>query len=273
MLFSSILLGDFMESSTYPSTVVNKVGQIVSTRKKLSQSLSVIMPAFNEEEAILETVSSSVEAVAGWADDFEVIVVNDGSRDHTREIVERLASVDQRIRLVNHEVNRGYGAALVSGFEAITKDLAFFMDSDGQFDINELESFFPLIEQYDAVFGYRINRQDTWMRKLNAWGWKQLVQSVFKVRVRDVDCAFKLYRSRFFRENRLETRGAMINAEILYKLKRAGYTYTEVGVHHLPRRGGRATGAKLSVIARAFKELFMFARKWHSEEQLARKKV
>jgi hypothetical protein len=99
-----------------------------------------------------------------------------------------------------------------------------------------------------------------------------LVSAVFKLRVRDVDCAFKLYRAKFFREQRLETRGAMINTEILYKFRRAGYTYTEVGVHHLPRRGGRATGAKPAVIVRAFRELFIYARKWRREE-LAAKKV
>ena len=105
------------------------------------------------------------------------------------------------------------------------------------------------------------------MRRVNAWGWKMLVRLVFGLRVRDVDCAFKLYRSKFFYEHRLETRGAMINTEILYKFTRAGYTYTQVGVQHLPRRGGRATGAKLSVIVRAFRELFVFARKWNREEQ------
>jgi len=237
----------------------------------LPYSLSVIMPAHNEEVVIAETVRHTSEAVATWTQDFEIVVVNDGSQDRTREIVASIAATDPHVRLINHEVNKGYGAALVSGFEAFTKDLVFFMDSDGQFDIHDLEQFFPLIEQYDAVLGYRINRQDTRMRKLNAWGWKLLVSSIFKLRVRDVDCAFKLYRAPFFQEHRLETRGAMINAEILYKLKRAGYTYAEVGVRHLPRKGGQATGAKPAVIVRAFRELFMFARKWHREEQIALK--
>ncbi len=141
------------------------------------------------------------------------------------------------------------------------------MDSDGQFDIHDLESFFPLIEHYDAVLGYRINRQDTWVRKLNAWGWKMLVWLVFKLPVRDVDCAFKLYRAKFFAQHRLETRGAMINTEILYKFRRAGYTYVEIGVRHLPRRGGKATGAKPAVIVRAFREMFFYACKWHKEEK------
>jgi glycosyltransferase involved in cell wall biosynthesis len=230
-------------------------------------SLSVIMPAHNEEVAIAGTVQSVIDAVSKWTQDFEIIVVNDGSKDRTREILEEIAAVDPHLHIINHEENQGYGAALVSGFEAITKELAFFMDSDGQFDICDLERFFPLIEKYDAVLGYRIDRQDTWVRKLNALGWKMLVRLTFKLRVRDIDCAFKLYRSKFFHEHRLETRGAMINTEILYKFRRAGYTYTEVGVRHLPRRGGRATGARLTVIARAFHEMFVYACEWHREER------
>ncbi len=240
----------------------------VALLPSIKYSLSLIMPAHNEEVAIAETVREVIAAASSWTGDSEVIVVNDGSKDNTRAILEEIQQSEPTLRVINHEVNRGYGAALVSGFEAACKDLVFFMDSDGQFDIRDLERFFPLIEQYDAVLGYRINRQDTWMRKLNAWGWKMLVSAVFKLRIRDVDCAFKLYRGQFFRDHTLETSGAMINTEILYKWKRAGYTYTEVGVHHLPRRGGRATGAKLSVIARAFRELFFFARKWHQEEKI-----
>ena len=234
-------------------------------------SLSVILPAHNEEEAIAGTVHEVIDALAAWSwiREYEVIVVNDGSQDSTGAIVETIAAANPSVRVIHHPANQGYGAALVSGFEAATKDLVFFMDSDGQFTIYDLEQFFPPMQEFDAVLGYRVKRQDTWMRKLNAWGWKILIGMVFGVYVRDVDCAFKLYPGKFFREHRLETRGAMINAEILYKFTRAGYTYTQIGVHHLPRRGGRATGAKLSVIGRAFRELVVFARKWHREEKQA----
>lgn len=230
------------------------------------RSLSVILPAYNEEAVISDTVSTILSKLITWTDDFEIIVVNDGSKDRTGAIVTELSATDSRIRLITHPVNRGYGAALVTGFESVTKETAFFMDSDGQFDISELVHFFPLIEEYDAVLGYRINRQDSWMRKLNAWCWKQLVSFMFGIHVRDVDCAFKLYRSEFFLTHRLETRGAMINTEILYKFARSGYTYTEVGVHHLPRRAGQATGAKPAVILRALRELFVYAGKWYREE-------
>ncbi len=230
-------------------------------------SISAILPAHNEEAAIAGTVTSVLETLADWMSDFEVIVVNDGSRDRTGSILDELAARNPHLRVIHHTVNQGYGAALVSGFEASRKAFVFFMDSDGQFDIRDLERFFPYLERYDAVLGYRIRRQDTWMRKVNAWGWKMLVRAVFGVRVRDVDCAFKIYPGEFFHQHRLETRGAMINTEILYKLKRAGYTYTELGVHHLPRHGGKATGARPIVILRAFRELFTYAWKWRREER------
>ena len=229
--------------------------------------LSVILPAYNEAQVIARTVSTIREVLDDWKIDFEIIVVNDGSTDRTESILAALAARDPRIRFVTHPVNQGYGAALADGFAAATKELTFFMDSDGQFDIGDLARLMVFIDAYDAVIGYRLERQDTWMRKLNAWGWKTLVRRVLGVRVRDIDCAFKLLHTDFLHAYPLETRGAMINAELLYKLKRAGCTYREVGVQHLPRRGGRATGAKLSVIFRAFRELFAYAHKWRREEQ------
>ena len=224
-----------------------------------NRSISVVLPAHNEEEAIATTVHEVIETLSAWMLDFEIIVVDDGSQDSTGAIVDTMSTTDPCLKVIHHPVNQGYGAALVSGFEAASKDLTFFMDSDGQFDIHDLARFLILIEEYDAVLGYRIDRQDTWMRKVNAWGWKQLVGLVFGIHIRDVDCAFKLYPTRFFRENILETRGAMINAEILYKFIRGGSSYTQLGVRHLPRHGGKATGAKVSVILRAFRELFVFA--------------
>ncbi len=230
-------------------------------------SLSVILPCFNEEKVIATTIASITKVLTPWVKDFTVIVINDGSSDLTQSIVQEIVATDSRVQLIQHPVNQGYGAALVSGFEAVTTELAFFTDSDGQFDISDLQKFFPLIETYDAVLGYRMNRQDTWMRKLNALGWKILVRLVLGVRVRDIDCAFKLYHTDFFRRYPLETRGAMINTEILYKLRRCGCTFAQVGVKHLPRNSGKATGAKPAVILRALCELYVFARKWHVEEK------
>jgi putative flippase GtrA len=233
-----------------------------------SHSISVVLPAYNEEEIIARTIETVLDALNAWGMDFEILVVNDGSTDRTGEIVAALVDAPARVSLIAHATNQGYGSSLVSGFAAATKELVFFMDSDGQFDIQDLQEFFPLIDTYDAVIGYRIDRQDSWMRKLNAWGWKQLIGWVLGVRVRDVDCAFKLLHTEFLHQHPLETRGAMINAELLYRLRCAGCSYKEVGVIHLPRLHGKATGAKLSVILRAFRELFVSARKWKREEQM-----
>jgi hypothetical protein len=257
--------------ATQPFSAQQEEAIMVRERQRMARaasrySLSVVLPTHNEEQIIASTVSSVLKALSSWMKDFEVIVVNDGSTDRTGAIVASIAEQDARVRLVTHEVNQGYGAALVSGFRAASKELTFFMDSDGQFDIRELKGFFPFIEEYDAVIGYRIDRQDTWMRKLNAWGWKQVIRLVLGVQVRDLDCAFKLLHTMFLHQHPLETRGAMINAELLYKLAQSGCTYREIGVHHLPRLSGRATGAQPAVIVRAFRELFVYALKWKREE-------
>lgn len=257
---------DEMETPLKDETVVKKHQSGLPPQPEgTKQSLSVVLPAHNEEHIILRTVSDVLETLSGWIHDFEVIVVNDGSTDHTAVLVAGLARLDSRIRLVTHERNQGYGAALVSGFAAATKNLTFFMDSDGQFDIRDLQEFLQLIDEYDAVIGYRMNRQDTWIRKLNAWGWKFAVSAALGVHVRDLDCAFKLLHTQFLHEHPLETRSALINAELMYKLQQAGCTCTQIGVHHLPRQGGRATGANVKVIVRAFRDLFRYSSRWKRE--------
>ena len=232
-----------------------------------TSSLSVVLPVYNEAEAITATVEHALRALDVGVKDFEIILVNDGSTDQTGALLATLAASDSRIRVITHERNQGYGAALVDGFAAATKELTFFMDSDGQFDICDLAPFFSFIDEYDAVIGYRIHRQDTWLRKLNAWGWKMLIRLVLGIHARDIDCAFKLLRTSFLDKDPLESRGAMINAELLYKLRRSGCAYHEVGVQHFPRQGGRATGANLRVIVRAIRELFFYARVWRREQK------
>lgn len=232
----------------------------------MAHSLSVVLPVYNEETVIAATVEDVLETVTLWCKDFEIILVNDGSTDRTGYILAALAEVTPHMRVITHEHNQGYGASLADGFAAATKELTFFMDSDGQFAADDLPELLTFIEDYDAVIGYRMFRQDTWLRKLNAWGWKMLIEATLNIQVRDIDCAFKLWRTDFLHRYAPETRGAMINAELLYKLTRAGYTYREVGVRHLPRLAGQATGAHPRVIARALRELFFYARKWQHEE-------
>ena len=143
-----------------------------------SHSLSIILPAYDEEYVIGATLEHVLSVLAVWVKDFEVIVVNDGSTDRTGAIVSAIEDAEPRVRVVTHERNQGYGSALADGFAAATKELTFFMDADGQFDICDLSRLFPFIDEYDAVIGYRLNRQDSWMRKLNAWGWNVLIRRV-----------------------------------------------------------------------------------------------
>jgi putative flippase GtrA len=230
-------------------------------------SISIVLPAYNEEAVIATTVARVFQALSRMVTDFEILVVNDGSKDRTGAIVAAIAAQEPRVRLVTHQVNQGAGAALVSGFIRATKAYTFYMDADGQFDIHDLVHLLPHLGEYDGVFGYRLDRQDPWVRKLNSWGWNQVVRFVFNIKIKDIDCAFKIFRTDFFHQVVLEARGALLLTEVVYKFARAGYNYTEVPVQHLPREGGNPTGARPSVILRAFKELFFYAAKWHEEEQ------
>jgi glycosyltransferase involved in cell wall biosynthesis len=152
-------------------------------------------------------------------------------------------------------VNLGYGSALRSGFAAAVKELVFYTDGDGQFDLSDLPPLLPLVRQYDIVACYRLNRQDRLIRKINGWCWTKLVCLLFGMKIRDIDCAFKLYRREIFDNITLVSTGALISAEILARALRKGYTITQRPVRHYPRTAGVQTGAKPRVILRAFKEL------------------
>jgi len=217
--------------------------------------LSVFYPCYNEQDNVRRVVGEALAVLPSLSDDFEIILVDDGSKDRTGEIIDSLAAEDSRIRAVHHPANRGYGGALQSGFRAATKELVFYTDGDGQFDIAELPKLLELIDRYDIVSGYRVRRQDSVIRRLNAWMWGRLVTAVLGFKCRDVDSAFKLYRRAIFDRIEMKSTGALIDAEILARARRAGYTLTEVPVSHRPRVAGSQTGARLGVILRAFKEL------------------
>ncbi|OPX84521.1 MAG: Undecaprenyl-phosphate 4-deoxy-4-formamido-L-arabinose transferase [Pelotomaculum sp. PtaB.Bin104] len=218
--------------------------------------ITIFFPCYNEEANVERVTMESMSVVPSISDDFEIIIVNDGSHDRTAEIADRLAGEYTAVRVIHHKKNKGYGAALQSGFKNATKELVFYTDGDGQFRIEEIKKLLPLIEKYDIVSGYRINRQDPFIRKVNAFLWGSMVNLLFKFKVSDVDSAFKLYRRKIFDEITLESQGALIDTEILAKAKAKGYTIVETGVNHYPRVAGVQTGAKISVILKAFRELF-----------------
>jgi glycosyltransferase involved in cell wall biosynthesis len=216
------------------------------------------MPAYNEEANIEPQVHEVVNMLRGVTDDFEVIVVNDGSRDRTGEIVAHLSKTTPQVRLVQHERNQGYGAALYTGFINAKNDLIFLTDSDRQFDMSDFQRLLPLIQQADIVAGYRAPRRDPFMRVLNGKGWSALVTLWFGYTARDIDCAFKLFKRDVIEsiKQRIESRGATFSAEFLIRARRKGYRIVEAPVSHHPRRAGSPTGARPDVIVRAFRELF-----------------
>ena len=225
-----------------------------------SVSISVFLPCYNEEANVANTVKKALAVLDKLYSDYELIIVNDGSADRTGQIADQLAAANPRIKAVHHPKNRGYGGAVQSGIRASTKDFVFYTDGDGQFDMGEMPALVPLMRDYDIVSCYRLNRQDPWIRKLNAFCWTTLVNLVFHMRIRDVDCAFKLYKRQIFDNMQLRSTGALISAEILARALREGYKINQKGVHHYPRTAGVQTGAKLSVIIRAFRELFRLRR-------------
>ncbi len=234
-----------------------------------TRGISVVLPAHNEEAVLAETLEKCMATLSAIAPDYEIIVVDDGSSDRTGAIAEEYVAANPHIRVVHNRPQRGYGGALIAGFNAMTKPLAFFMDADGQFDIRDLTLLLPLREQgHRAALGYRLHRQDSPLRKVNAWGWKLLVSKLFGLHVRDVDCAFKLYDTSLVRAVDVTAEGAMVNTEMLVKLTRMGVPFIEVPVRHYPRVHGQASGANLRVIFHAFRELFRLhskLRNWHAE--------
>ncbi|NIA17487.1 MAG: glycosyltransferase [Planctomycetes bacterium] len=220
------------------------------------RSLSVFFPCYNESANVANVTKKTLETLEGLGIDFEVIIVNDGSSDDTAAVAEKIASENERVRVIHHEKNSGYGAALQSGFRAASKDFIFYTDGDGQFDISEMPALLPLISDCDIVSCYRINRQDSLVRKINAFCWTTLVCFLFRMNIRDIDCAFKLFRREIFDNIEMHSTGALIDTEILARAKKKGYRVVQKGVHHYPRTAGTQTGAKISVVLRAFKELF-----------------
>ncbi|MEX2393015.1 MAG: glycosyltransferase family 2 protein [Actinomycetota bacterium] len=224
--------------------------------------LSVVLPAHDEEDNITLAIGRVREMGERLCDEYEIVIVDDGSKDATARIVRDLAASDDRIKLIQHETNLGYGEALRTGFRSATKDWVFFTDADNQFDLAEIEAFISWTDRVDVVAGYRIDRQDPFMRRFFAKGWNILVRMLFYVPVRDIDCAFKLFRRSAIDRVDLESIGAMVNTELMVKLARSGASVVEIGVTHLPRTAGKASGARPRVIFKAFSEL------WHMRSRL-----
>jgi glycosyltransferase involved in cell wall biosynthesis len=241
-------------------------------------SISLVLPAYNEAENIEAMVAEAVPALeasihstrgtlevsdsgeASPNEGWEIIVVDDGSADDTAAITRHLMESVPQLRLVQHPVNQGFGAAVFSGFTSAEKDWIFYTDADRQFVMSELKQFLPLMDQADLIAGYRAPRRDPFIRVLYGKGWSMLCTFMFGYTVRDVDCAFKLFRREIIEElaPSIASRGATFSIEWLVRAKRAGYRFVELPVSHRPRVAGSQTGANINVIVRAFRELLGF---------------
>ncbi|MFA6982074.1 MAG: glycosyltransferase family 2 protein [Patescibacteria group bacterium] len=223
------------------------------------KSLSVFFPCYNEEKNIELLVNTALKVIPDVADSFEVILVNDGSTDNTRQVAEKAAGENACVRVVNQE-NMGYGGAVKRGFAESRYEWVFFSDGDLQFDLSEISEFVAYTDDYDLIIGYRKKRAEGWKRTLiakllRAWN---MVFLGFPLFVKDIDCAFKLIRKDVLNNiGVLQSDGAMMTTELLLKAYRANYRFKQIGVSHYPRKFGKQTGDNVKVIKRAIRDTFL----------------
>jgi glycosyltransferase involved in cell wall biosynthesis len=228
-----------------------------TTDKETLDQLSVFLPAYNEEENVPVVVEKILNVLPGVADEYEVIIVNDGSQDRTGEVSEELSLAHPCVRVINHEVNRGYGGALRSGFRAARYPWVAFIDSDDQFDFADIEQFLPFTQSADLILGYRLQRADSAIRRLYTFGWALIPRLVLGLDVKDYSCGFKLIKKSVIEAiEPLQGEEKVYQIELLVKAKRKGFRFAEVGVHHYPRVFGKQTGASLKVVLRSIREMF-----------------
>lgn len=225
-------------------------------KPKALTSLTLFFPCYNESENVEEMIRQAVQVGEDYGIDYEVLVVDDGSKDDSAAKVRKWSEKNPRVRLVQHEVNRGYGAALRTGLSNAKKDLVFLTDGDNQFQLSDIEKLFSKIDGCDVVTGFRIGRQDNLWRRIQGSSWTTLNKVLFRLPVRDVDCAFKLFRRKRLQGLELESNQLLIHAEILARLKKKGCVIEEIGVPHYPRKAGKASATDPSRIFKTFGELF-----------------
>lgn len=232
---------------------------------KLISEVSVFLPTYNEEQNIKTVTLKVQEVLEKVADKWEIIIVDDGSVDSTRESSIGLIKSDRHIRLISHKVNRGYGAALKSGFYNARFSWIAFIDSDGQFDFAEFPKFIEKQKETDAdlVIGYYKKRRVSYFKILTSKIWELAVFLLFGLKVHDIDCGFKLISKKVIDSiPKLESeRGAFISSELLIKAKKRGFKIVEIPVNHYPRHAGTGTGRNLNVIIKSFADLFRLWRK------------
>lgn len=206
-----------------------------------SPSLTIFFPCYNDAGTIGSLVAAADSVARDFTDNYEILVIDDGSTDHSRQLLTELKSKFPNLHLIFHEQNRGYGGALKSGFYNATKDLVFYTDGDGQYDVFELRRFFPVMQEgVDIVNGYKIYRSDPLHRKIIGTTYLRLMRLLFNFHVRDVDCDFRLMRKEIFNNVELNHTSGVICLELVKKLELAGYRFADFPVHHYHRTYGES---------------------------------
>ncbi len=220
-------------------------------------SISIFFPAYNDEGTITSLVTGALALLPKLTDDFEVVVVNDGSTDSTPVLLDELACSSPQVRVIHHPSNRGYGGAIRTGLTHTSKDLIFYTDGDGQYDVQELQLLLPLMtERVDVVNGYKRKRADKAHRKIIGGAYNRLARLLFKIPISDVDCDFRLMRRSSLQQIDLVSSSGVICVELVYKLRVAGAVFAEHPVHHYPRLYGRSQFFTLRRVARTARDFF-----------------
>lgn len=220
-------------------------------------SLSVFFPAYNDAQSLPGLLEKTFSVLSAHASEFEVIVVNDGSEDDTAAVLRGQSAIyGPRLRVVEHPVNRGYGAALRTGFASARLDLVFYTDGDAQYDVGELPQLLSKLEPgVGLVNGYKLHREDPWHRTWIGAIYNYFARLLFGIRIRDIDCDFRLIRRELLQEIALQSDTGTICVELVRKIELSSWRVVEVGVHHYPRLYGRSQFFRLASLLRTFRQL------------------
>ncbi len=224
------------------------------------EGLTVFLPSHNEEGNVERVVASFLAELPKVAQRYEVVVVDDGSRDRTGEIADRMAAENPRVQAVHHAKNLGYGGAVNTGLRSGTQPFLLLCDGDGQFDPAEMSKLTSMIDGYDVVIGRRARRADNIVRRINGKAWTTLSRTLFGLHITDMDCGFKLFRREAVAGITLRSNSAMITTELMARLAGRNARICEVDVTHLPRVAGAQTGNSPLVVLHAFREMFALYR-------------
>lgn len=204
-------------------------------------SLTVFFPCYNDKGTIQSLIEKADTVAREWTDNYEILVIDDGSRDGSRELLKDLRIQYSRLRTIFHDHNQGYGAALQTGFSQASKDWIFYTDGDGQYDVLELRKLLPLMnERTDLVNGYKIKRSDAWHRKTLGGIYTTIAKIIFGIRIRDVNCDFRLMKRQIFETVKLTSKSGAIGLELIKKIQLAGFKILECPIHHYPRLHGHS---------------------------------